>query len=184
MIKVTEQQLLAIMPNAKNKAKLYLPYVNGYAETFKIDTPLRMAHFLAQVAHETMELTHIREIGNEVYCHKYEVGKLAKMLGNTQKGDGYRYKGRGMMHLTGRANYQAYTNSKYCRGDVVNEPQLLEKPLGATKSGMWYWWSRGLNEIADTDNIVAVTKKVNGGTNGIESRKKYLARAKKALGMA
>ena len=182
-MKVTEQQLLTIMPNAKDRVRKYINYINGYADMFKINAPLRMAHFLAQVAHETMELTHIKEIGNADYCHKYEVGKLGQMLGNTQKGDGYRYKGRGVMHLTGRANYQSYTNSKFCRGDVVKEPQLLEQPLGATKSGMWFWMSRGLNEIADTDDVIAVTKRVNGGTNGLASRKIYLARAKKAFGL-
>lgn len=165
------------MPNAKDKVDKYLPYINGYADTFNINTNLRMAHFLAQVAHETMELAHIREIGNANYCYRYEVGKLGKMLGNTQKGDGYKYKGRGFLHLTGRANYRAYTKSKYCKGDVEKEPKLLEQPLGAVKSGMWYWLIHGLNEVADKNDIVAVRKKINGGTNGLESCKKYWKRA-------
>ena len=118
-MKVTRKQMEIIMPKAGERIDTYLPYINDYADAFNINTPLRMAHFLAQVAHETAELVHIREIGNADYCHKYEVGRLAKMLGNTQKGDGYRYKGRGFLHLTGRANYQAYTNSKYCKGNVV-----------------------------------------------------------------
>lgn len=181
MFKVTRKQLLEIMPTAENRVDKYLPYINGYAEVFHIDTRLRMAHFLAQVAHETGELAHVREIGNADYCHKYEVGNLAKMLGNTKKGDGYRYKGRGFLHLTGRANYQSYTDSTYCRGDVVKEPKLLEQPLGAVKSGMWYWMVRGLNALADKNDIEAVTKKINGGLNGLASRIRYTVRALKAL---
>lgn len=183
-MKVTKEQIIAIMPGAAkvSNLSLYVTYINGYADSFGLTTPLRMAHFLAQVAHETFELTRVKEVGNAEYCKKYEVGKLAKMLGNTQEGDGYRYKGRGFLHLTGRANYQAYTDSKYCRGDVVANPSLLEQPLGAVKSGMWYWLTRKISPQADKNDVMAVTKLINGGYNGLESRKKYLARARKALG--
>ena len=180
-MKVTKEQMKAIMPNAGERIDIYLPYINDYADAFNINTPLRMAHFLAQVAHETAELVHMREIGNADYCHKYEVGRLAKMLGNTQKGDGYRYKGRGFLHLTGRANYQAYTNSKYCKGDVVAEPKLLEQPRVAVKSGMWFWLIKGLNALADKNDILAIIKRINGGTNGLTSRTKYWKRALKAF---
>lgn len=180
-MRVTRKQMEIIMPNAGDRIDIYLPYINDYADAFNINTPLRIAHFLAQVAHETAELVHIREIGNANYCHKYEVGKLAKMLGNTQKGDGYRYKGRGFLHLTGRANYQAYTNSTYCKGDVVAEPKLLEQPRDAVESGMWYWLTRGLNTVADKNDILSVTKKINGGTNGLASRTKYWKRALRAF---
>lgn len=182
-MKVTKEQILGIMPGAAKYVDTYLSYINAYADAFNINTDLRMAHFLAQVAHETAELAHVKEIGNADYCHKYEVGRLGRMLGNTQKGDGYKYKGRGFLHLTGRANYQAYTNSKYCVGDVVANPQLLEQPIGAVKSGMWYWLTRRLNPAADKDDVVAVTKLINGGTNGLDSRKKYLARAKKMFNL-
>lgn len=182
---VTSRQLTIIMPAAYNNKNLslYVTYLNGYAEVFHIDTPLRMAHFLAQVAHETSELQHMRELGNEAYCAKYDVGKLKQMLGNTKKGDGYKYKGRGMMQLTGRANYQAYQNSKFCKGDIMTNPSLLEQPLGATKSGMWYWNSRKINAMADKDSVEGVTRLINGGTNGLASRIKYLERAKKAFGI-
>lgn len=185
-MKITERHITTIMPQAhnNNNLSLYVVYINGYADKFYIDTPLRMAHFLAQVAHETNELQHMKELGNADYCAKYDVGNLAKMLGNTHKGDGYKYKGRGLMQLTGRANYQAYQDSQFCNGNIMDNPSLLEQPLGAVKSGMWYWWKRGLNKVADKDNVTAVTKKINGGTNGLASRKTYLARAKKALGIA
>lgn len=176
-MKVTREQILAIMPNAKDKVDAFLPYINGYAEVFHIDTPKRMANFLAQIAHESGELRYTKELGNKNYFHKYDVGKLKNMLGNLKDGDGYKYRGRGLMQITGRANYQAFQNSKYCSDDIMGNPQLLELPLLATKSAMWLWWKHGLNELADSDCFVAITKAINGGTNGLESRRKYLKRA-------
>lgn len=180
-MKITKEQILQIMPNAKDVADLYLPYINGYNEVFKIDTPLRMAHFLAQIAHESNELRNVKEIGSSSYFEKYDTGKLKKMLGNLKPGDGYRYRGRGLIHITGRANYMEYQKSSRCKGDIITHPELLEKPLGAVKSAMWFWESHGLNKLADKDSVLAVTRRINGGTNGLESRKNYLARAKKAL---
>lgn len=178
---VTKGQILQIMPNATKYVDKYLVYINGYAEVFKIDTPMRMAHFLAQVAHESNELRNTKEVGNKAYFVKYDNGKLKQMLGNLKDGDGYKYRGRGLIQITGRANYQAYQNSKYCRGNVMDEPQLLEQPLGAVKSAMWWWKQHGLNELADSNSFLAITKVINGGTNGLESRRKYLVKAKVAL---
>lgn len=180
-MEITREQILEIMPNAKDYAAVYLPYINGYRETFKIDTPLRMAHFLAQVAHESNELRSVREIGDRSYFDKYDRGSLKQALGNVKPGDGYKYRGRGLIQITGRANYRSYNDSAYCRGDVMEHPELLEKPLGAVKSAMFWWISHGLNKLADKDSFLAITKVINGGTNGLESRKKYLARAKRAL---
>lgn len=174
---ITEAQLLAIMPTAKERIGKYINYINGYADTFKIDTALRMAHYLAQIAHESTELKYTKEIADG---KAYE-GRAD--LGNTQPGDGIKYKGRGLIQITGRANYAAYTDSQYCKGDVVKNPQLLEKPLGAVKSSMWYWLTHDLNRLADEDNITRITKRINGGLNGFKSRCMYLARAKKALGI-
>lgn len=180
-MKVTKEQLIKIMPTATERVDKFLTYINGYADTFRIDTPLRMAHYLAQIAHESGELKYTKELGNANYCHKYEVGKLGKQLGNTQKGDGYRYKGRGLIQITGRANYQVFQSTKYCDVDIINNPTLLEEPKLAVKSSMWYFWSHGCTVLADSDSFLAITKKINGGTNGLESRRKYLARAKSAL---
>ena len=180
-MKVTSEQILEIMPNAKDKVDAFLPYINGYAEVFHIDTPKRMAHFLAQIAHETSELRYTKEVGNKAYFHKYDEGKLKNMLGNLKDGDGYKYRGRGLIQITGRANYQAYQKSKYCRGDIMEHPELLEQPLGATKSAMWWWWKHGLNELADSDSFLAITKTINGGTYGLEHRRTFLKIAKAAL---
>ena len=181
-MEITKQQLTDIIGNA-GRAEKYIGYINGWAETFEITTPLRLVHFLAQVMHETNGLLYMRELGQQIYFTKYESGKLAKRLGNTQKGDGAKYRGRGFLQLTGRTNYQEYQDSDYCRGDIMSSPELLEQPNGATKSGMWFWMKSGLNEIADKDDVLAITKKINGGTNGLASRKKWLATCKKVLGL-
>ena len=172
-MEITAKQLTDIMPNAAAKAATYVPIINKWSPTFDITTPRRMAHFLAQIAHESAELRYTKELASG---KAYE-GR--KDLGNTQRGDGVRFKGRGLIQITGRANYAAY--AKFCGFDVVAKPELLEQPLGATKSAMWYWQTHGLNQIADKDDDLAITKRINGGTNGLADRRKYLAMAKRVL---
>lgn len=149
--------------------------ITRWAPTFGITTPLRMAHFLAQSAHETMGFVLMTEMASG---KAYEWNAV---LGNTQKGDGVRFKGRGLLQLTGRANYQAYARSKFCVGDLMSHPDWLAQFPGAVKSAMWYWWNRGLNAAADRDDVTLITRKINGGLNGFEQRKLYLRRAKSAL---
>lgn len=173
---VTHSQLAAIMPNGVKRIATYLPYINKHLAEFHINTPLRLAHYLAQIAHESGELLYTKELASG---SAYE-GR--KDLGNTHPGDGIRYKGRGLIQLTGRSNYQAY--KEYSGFDVIKTPTLLELPLGAVRSSMWYWQTRGLNKLADQDNINLVTRRINGGLNGLASRQQYLARAKKALKIA
>ena len=182
-MKITKQQLLQICPAASSRIDKYINYINGYADTFHIDTPLRMCHYLAQILHESAEFRYTAEQGSTHYFDKYDTGKLAKALGNTPKkdGDGYKYRGRGLIQITGRANYSAYNSSKYCKGDVLTNPELLEKPLGAVKSSMWFWLTHNLNKLAYKDDIVKITKTINGGTNGLAQRKAYLEKAKKVL---
>ena len=175
-MRVTREQLLAIMPNTKSRIDQYLGYINGYADEFGINTAMRMAHYLAQIAHESSELRYTKEIASgKAYEWRAD-------LGNTHRGDGVRYKGRGLIQITGRANYQAY--ARYCGFDVVRNPELLERPLGAVRSSMWYWSKHGLNELADMDDIGKITRKINGGYNGLADREKYLLRAKKALNVS
>ena len=170
---LTSEQILKIMPTARSRVGMYIRYINEYADKFGINTNLRMSHFLAQIAHESAELRYTQEPASG---KAYE-GR--KDLGNTHVGDGVRFKGRGLIQITGRANYEAY--KKFCGFDVVARPELLEKPLGAVRSAMWFWQTHGLNSLADLDNIEKVTKRINGGYNGLESRRKYLNRAKVAL---
>lgn len=176
---ITRKQFLKIMPNAESRVDKYLPYFNELAEKFGIDTRLRWAHFLAQIAHESGELIYTHELGKDSYFGKYENGELGKMLGNTHKGDGAKYKGRGFIQLTGRSNYSKYQS--YCMQPVLEKPELLEEPELCVDVSMWFWETHGLNELADADKVVRITKKINGGTNGLASRKKFLARALKAL---
>lgn len=174
-MEVTREQVIRIMPAAKGRVDRFLVFINRYAPEFGITTSLRMAHYLAQVAHESAELKYTKELASGA---EYE-GR--KDLGNTSRGDGVKYKGRGLIQLTGKANYKAY--KEYCGFDVVAKPELLEQPLGATRSSMWYWQTHGLNALADKDDMKAVTRRINGGYNGLADREKYLMRAKKALGI-
>ena len=162
-MQITSQQIRRIAPKAKN-ADALAQCINQWAPTFGITTPLRMAHFLAQCAHETMGFVLMTEMASG---RQYEWN--AK-LGNT-------------LQLTGRANYQAYARSRFCNGDLMSHPDWLAHLPGAVKSAMWYWWSRGLNALADQDNVFAITRKINGGTNGLEQRKIYLTIAKANLGV-
>lgn len=150
--------------------------INKFAPAFGLNgSPRRMAHFLAQVAHESAEMRYTEEIASGA---RYE-GR--KDLGNVRAGDGVRYKGRGLIQVTGRTNYNAY--KKFCGYDVVAKPELLAQPVGAVRSAMWFWQSRKLNALADGDLFTTITKIINGGTNGLEDRRKYLAKAKAALGV-
>ena len=169
-MQITATQLRRIAPRAKD-AEALAACINQWAPTFGITTRLRMVHFLAQCAHETMGFVQMTELANG---NAYEWN--AK-LGNTQKGDGPRFKGRGLLQLTGRANYQAYACSRFCFGDLMSHPDWLAKLPGAVKSAMWYWWSRGLNALADQDQFTAITRIINGSTNGIDSRRKYFKKA-------
>ena len=176
MKEIRLEQLLMAMPRAGKRAETFLPYMNRYAEEFEINTPLRWAHYLAQIAHESCELKYTKELASG---KAYE-GR--KDLGNTHKGDGVRYKGRGLIQITGRANYDRYKD--YCGYDVVKQPELLEKPLGSTRSSMWVFDTFGCNELADEDNLKAIRKKINGGYNGLDACEKYLVRAKRALNIS
>lgn len=189
-MQITASKFRQIMPNApKNVGRnphfsgytfeQILLYILRYAQEFDINTPLRWAHYLAQIAHESGELRYSEEIASG---KAYDTGKLAIKLGNTPEadGDGQKYKGRGLIQVTGRNNYEMY--KQYCGYDVVKQPELLTKPVGAIRSSMWFWKSKGLNELADKDDFMTITKRINGNKpNGVESRKKYLARAKKVL---
>jgi putative chitinase len=146
----------------------------GLVETYAINTPNRQQHFLAQLAHESDHFQTTREYASG---RAYE-GR--KDLGNTQKGDGERFRGRGLIQLTGRANYTKAAQA--LEQPFVESPDLVEKfPAAAVVSG-WFWETHGLNQLADKDDVTLVTRRVNGGLNGLASRKVALANAKTAIG--
>ncbi|MFT3711918.1 MAG: LysM peptidoglycan-binding domain-containing protein [Archangium sp.] len=172
---ISAAQLRAIMPNlSAADANRYLPYLNAAMAEGGINTPLRQAAFLAQLAHESGQLRYFEEIASGA---AYE-GR--RDLGNTQPGDGVRYKGRGPIQLTGRSNYTAA--SRALGVDLVNHPELAATPEVGFRIAQWFWNSRNLNSYADARNFDAITLRVNGGYNGKASRDAYYARAKQVLG--
>jgi putative chitinase len=152
--------------------------VDGQAHVFRggIDTPLRLAHFMAQLAHES---AHFRRTLEFASGEAYE-GR--KDLGNVQKGDGKRYRGRGLIQTTGRANYREATGDirKIAPDapDFEADPVQLEAFPWALLSAVSYWRRRDINRHADRDDVFAVTRAINGGTNGLDDRKQYLRRTK------
>lgn len=175
---MTRDEVLFIMPLAKNKVDTYLPYLNKYAPVYGVTTTLRMAHFLAQIAQESGQLKYVRELASGA---AYDTGKKAQALGNTPEkdGDGQRYKGRGLIQITGRTNYKDV--SKALGVDFIAHPEKLEEPEYAVASAYWYWQSHGCNELADMNDSVKVTRRINGGTNGLDDRLRYLGRAKQVF---
>jgi putative chitinase len=141
-----------------------------------IDTPLRLCHFMAQLAHESAHFQVTREFASGA---AYE-GR--KDLGNTHPGDGKRYRGRGLIQTTGRTNYQeAAADIKKmdpAAPDFEADPEALEEFPWALLSAISFWRRKKINAAADRDDVVAVTKIINGGTNGLDEREKYLAKAK------
>jgi putative chitinase len=160
---VNAAQLLKIMPFAGQRRvdAFFEPLTAAMAE-FGISTPARQASFLAQVGHESGQLQYVRELASG------EAYEGRKDLGNTWPGDGRRYRGRGLIQITGRANYAACGAALGL--DLLAQPELLEQPMNACRSAAWFWKTHGLNELADAGDQVKVTRRVNGGTNGLTDR--------------
>ena len=142
-------------------------------EEFDINSAARQAAFLAQIGHESGQLRYSEEIASGA---AYE-GRAD--LGNTEVGDGKRYKGRGLIQITGRANYKECGDALGI--DLIGEPDLLQQPDNACRSAAWFWKSHGLNQFADTGNFERITRKINGGLNGQADRLALWERAKDQL---
>ena len=179
---ITEKQLLQILPNAGRQAGVFVPGLNAAMGKFAIITRLRMAAFIAQIGHESGQLRYVRELGNDKYLARYDTGRLAQRLGNTPEadGDGQKYRGRGCIQVTGRANYEACSEALFGDSRLLNTPELLEQPVYAAMSAGWFWQKEGLNTLADKGDFLAITKRINGGTNGLADRE---ALYKRALGV-
>lgn len=171
--------------SATPNAEKFLAPFNETLAKYAINTPLRIAHFLAQVGHESVGLAAVREFDSGA---AYE-GR--KDLGNCQEGDGVRFKGRGLIQITGRSNYAAL--GKAFGIDLLLTPSLLEAPKYAALSAGWYWSTRNLNALADKDSghwnpadkevFTRITRIVNGGINGIADREARYKSARRALGI-
>jgi putative chitinase len=177
---ITLQTLIKIMPFAVKRAPTFIDPLNDAMHEFDIDTGKRAAAFLAQIAHESGELRYMRELASG---EAYDTGRLATALGNTPEADsdGQKYKGRGLIQITGRANYKRCGTALGI--DLIKDPALLEQPVAACRSAAWFWHSNGLNDLADRAEFRKITRRINGGYNGIEDRLKYYERALKALGV-
>lgn len=208
-MKLTEQQLLRIFPNARLVAGVFVAALQRAMDEREIDTPARRAAFLAQVGHESSQLTRLVENLNysarglaATWPSRYlgadgQPNALAQRLarnpraiannayasrngnGDEASGDGWCYRGRGLLQITGRANYRA-------AGDGLGqpleaEPELLEQPEWAAISAAWWWSTHGLNDLADRGEFAAITRRINGGLNGQAERLALWERAKRVL---
>lgn len=166
--------LKKICPLAKTeRLNLFVDHLNTAMLEHSINNQEREAAFIAQLAHESGSFRYVEEIASG---QAYE-GRTD--LGNTHAGDGVRFKGRGLIQITGRANYAKCGEALGI--DLITEPELLEKPEWACKSAAWFWDMRGLNDLADKGDFLRITKRINGGTNGYQDRLTYWDRAKAAL---
>jgi len=201
---LTTAQLRNALDIPSKRAELWVDPINATLDRFKITEPNVVAAFLAQVGHESGQLYHTEEnlnystnrlrsvfpkyfnidqaeeyarqpqrIANRVYANRMGNGDEAS-------GDGWRYRGKGLIQITGKENHRRCGNALDL--DLIAEPDLLIEPLNAALSAGWFWYSRGLSGIAD--DIRAVTRVVNGGSNGLEDRKKLYKLAKLSLGVA
>lgn len=202
---VTKEQLIQIFPKItkENLDEIWQPLNDAMAE-FNIDTPARKAMFLAQCAHESATFNRVTEnlnyraetllkifpkyykTLNEAVAHARKPELIANRVyssrmgnGDANSGDGYRYRGRGLIQLTGKTNYTEC--SKGLNVDLIKTPEYLETAVGASRSAAWFWSHNSLNKFADAGDVVGATKRINGGTNGLEERIELYKRAKSVL---
>lgn len=210
---ITETQLKQIMPMS-TQTDVWTPALNDAMDKCDINTPHRAAAFLAQIAHESGELRRLVENLNysaerlmqvwpkrfptlqkaQQYAHN--PSKLANLVyanrlgnGDEARGDGWNFRGRGLIQLTGRGNYQTVGQALHL--SLASQPELLEQPTAAALSAAHFWKARGLNELADDRNednddadFEQITRIINGGLNGLNERKRYWQTAKRVLGIA
>lgn len=187
---LTKDQLESIAPAIKpENLEVYVDLLNKFMPKYDIITPARIRPFLANLAEESMNFNHTLELASG---QEYE-GR--KDLGNTQPGDGPRFRGRGLIQITGRGMYQWCSSSLYNDERLLTHPELLELPEAAAESACWFWKVvKGLNLIADKPDDWTFTfkgkiysrfewivLKINGGQNGIADRKKFLERAERVI---
>jgi putative chitinase len=174
MNELTVPILKSICPYASRvNLSNFLPYLNSMMPKYEINSLLRARHFIAQLAHESGSFQYVEELASG------EAYEGRKDLGNIYPGDGVKFKGRGLIQITGWNNYTMMANELVI--DCVNNPELIRQAKYAVESACWFWKCNGLNQLADTDDIKAVTKKINGGYNGLAERINFYNLAQKYI---
>jgi len=172
---MTPQQLLQCMPLAGARASVFAGPLTDSMIEFSISTPKAQAAYLAHLCHESGSLRYTEEIADG---RAYE---FRKDLGNVEPGDGEKYKGRALIQITGRNNY------KLCGAalglPLEGSPELLSLPANAARASAWFWNSKGLTALAESDKFGAITKLINGGYNGLDDRIGHWLRIRKVLGV-
>lgn len=171
--RLSEHTLSDVLAVSYAAVKPYIYWLNEWCPRFGINTAERLAAFLAQVAHESGRFMYVSELASG---QAYE-GR--KDLGNIQKGDGVRFKGRGLIQITGRANYTELAEDTGI--DCLVQPELLLLPEYAVLSACWFWRSRGLSKLADRGEFREITRRINGGYNGLEDREKLHKKFRRML---
>jgi putative chitinase len=169
---------------APSRATLFAPFIQIACDHYQIAQPLDVAAFLAQIGHESGNLVFTKELWGPTAAQlQYEPpSQKASDLGNTQPGDGKLFCGRGLIQITGRRNYTLAAMGLDL--DLLNHPELLEQPSNAAMSAGWFWWNNKLSAIANAGDFVTLTRRINGGTNGLADRQALYDAAKKALAIA
>ncbi len=175
MTRISTTQLSVIMPASRERIPIWVEPLNETMDEFGIVNPARQAAFLAQIAHESAELQWLKE---KTDGSEYE-GRAD--LGNRFPGDGAKFIGRGLLQITGRDNYQKASDALGV--DFIANPDLLLQPRNAARSAGWFWKMRGLNELADQGRFGSITRAINGGYNGLDSRLGYWVAARRCVGL-
>ena len=170
---MTPRQICIATGAQINRATEFQPFLDAAMAEFEINTPRRQAMFLAQIGHESGGLKYTVEIWGPTPAQLRYEGR--KDLGNVQLGDGYKFRGRGLLQTTGRYNYTT-TGFALCV-DLIATPDLLGQLELAAKSAAWFWQNNGLNAIADRGDNLSASKRINGGTNGLTDRQALYAAA-------
>lgn len=174
---MTPRDLADITGARIDRATTFLPFLEDAMHEFQINTPARQAAFLAQIGHESGGLHWLCELwGPTPAQSRYE---MRYDLGNIAPGDGYKYRGRGLIQLTGRANYKRAGDALGV--DLIAQPELLGEPALACRSAGWFWKSHGCNELADAGLFEKLTRVINGGLNGYAERLGFWEKAKEVL---
>lgn len=174
---MTPQSLAAATGARIDRATEHLPHIEAAMQEYDISTKVRQAAFLAQIGHESGGLHWLVEIwGPTDAQRRYEV---RQDIGNNQPGDGYRFRGRGLIQITGRHNYEKAGEALGV--DLISNPELLGQSPLADRSAAWYWSTHGCNELADLGAFEKLTRRINGGLNGYADRLALWDKAQEVL---